>query len=128
MDALRCAHRAVAPGGAVIEMHPTPTPAHAEGGGTDLGEIESSKAIRIMRDTEQLTREAVAAGLFTVERRIEFTYLERFDSADELIGEVSEWDGYYAPLALRRTLRSSPPPCDARLEVTATRLHPQPTR
>jgi hypothetical protein len=112
----------------VVEMHPAPTPAHADGGGVELGEIESSNAIRLMRDTEQLTQEAVAEGLFTIDRTIEFTYLERFDSAGELIGEVSEWNGYYAPLELRRTLRNAQPPCDARLAVVANRLRPEPIR
>jgi len=124
VDALRGAHCAVVPDGIVIEMHPSPIPAQVQAGGGMVGQIESNKAIQIMRDTEDLTAEAVADGLFRVDRQIEFDYVERFDSADELIKQILSWDGYYPQLELRRRIRNSSAPYDVRLRVTATLLRP----
>lgn len=51
-------------------------------------------------------------SLFELEAEVEFDWLERYDSAEELIEDASSWEGCRIPKALEARVREAEPPID----------------
>lgn len=115
MHALRQIHRALAPGGILLDMHPVPPATRAEVGGVSLGDFEDEEFFDIVRATE---RPLAETDLFVLEDELEFDYLERYDSAEELLEDVGEWEGCRVPPALAHAIREAAPPVDIWERVT----------
>jgi hypothetical protein len=122
VNALSRIHKALVPGGVLLDLHPTVPFATAEAGGATLGRFDEREFVATVRATEAGMEEAVRIGLFEQERELRFDVLDRFEDADELLETVAEWDGFHIPKALARRIRAAPVPIDIRERVVLRRL------
>ena len=109
MNALRNIHQALVPGGILLDMHPIPPSTRAEVDGRSLGEFDDTEFMNVVRVTEA---PLVDGDLFALEAELEFDWLERFESAEELLEEVGLWEGCRIPETLAANIREAEPPID----------------
>jgi hypothetical protein len=109
VHALRNVHEALVPGGTLLDMHPIPPSTRVERAGVSLGELDDAEFMELVAVTRAKLEEA---ALFTLETELEFDWLERYDSADELLDEVKEWEGCRVPPAVAERIRAAEPPLD----------------
>jgi hypothetical protein len=109
VHALRQIHRALVPGGILLDIHPIPPSARAEVGGVSLGEFDDEEFFEIVRATEKPLAES---DLFELEEEVEFDYLERFDTGAQLLEDVKSWEGCRVPRDLAKRIRQAEPPVD----------------
>jgi hypothetical protein len=112
VNALRNVHEALVPGGILLDMHPIPPATRAEVDGRSLGEFDDSEFMETVARTEAGLDQTVAEGLFVFETELEFDWLERFDSGEELIEDVESWGDVRIPEELAARIRSAEPPVD----------------
>jgi SAM-dependent methyltransferase len=109
VHALRQIHRALAPGGILLDMHPVPPATRAEVGGVSLGDFDDAEFFEIVRATEKPLAES---DLFVLDEEVEFDYLERWDSGEQLLEDVSDWEGCRVPPRVAKAIREAKPPVD----------------
>ena len=112
MHALRRIHEALVPEGILLDMHPIPPSTRAEVGGRSLGQFDDSEFMDTVAQTEAALEQTVTEGLFVLETELEFDWLERFDSGEELIEDVETWGDVRIPEDLAARIRSAEPPVD----------------
>jgi hypothetical protein len=112
VNALRNVHEALVPKGILLDMHPIPPSTRAEVDGRSLGEFDDSEFMETVARTEAGLDQTVAEGLFVFETELEFDWLERFDSGDELIEDVESWGDVRIPEQVAARIRSTEPPVD----------------
>ena len=112
MHALRRIHEALVPEGILLDMHPIPPSTRAEVGGRSLGEFDDSEFMDTVAQTEAALEQTVTEGLFVLETELEFDWLERFDSGEELIEDIESWGDVRIPEDLAARIRSAEPPVD----------------
>lgn len=106
MHVLRNVHEALAPGGALLDVHPLAYDAAVRVDGRGLGYVDESPFERVVAAMEECVAAVVAAGLLEEERRLEREVVERFDDGAELLDVASEWENLRVPTRLRRRLAS----------------------
>jgi hypothetical protein len=109
VNALRKIHEALVPGGVLLDMHPIPPSTRAQAKGRDLGEFDDAEFLETVRVTEA---PLASSDLFELEAELEFDWLERFDSVEELLEDVESWEGCRTPEALADRIRQAEPPVD----------------
>jgi hypothetical protein len=109
VHALRKIHEALVPEGILLDMHPIPPSTRAEVGGRGLGEFDDAEFMDIVRATEAPLNKG---DLFVLEAELEFDWLERFDSSEELLEDVGLWEGCRIPETLAAAIREAEPPID----------------
>ncbi len=109
MHALRTIQRALVRGGILLDMHPIPPSTRAQVRGEILGEFDDAEFLGIVRTTEGLLADC---GLFALDAELEFDWLERFDSAEDLLEDVALWEGCRTPRGLAARIREAAPPID----------------
>ena len=109
MHALRQIHRALVPGGLLVDMHPVPPSTRVEVRGESLGELDDAEFMALVVETEAPLWET---DLFSLEEELEFDWLERFDSAEELIETVSSWEWSRVPAEVAERVREVDGPVD----------------
>jgi hypothetical protein len=119
VNALRKVHKALVPGGVLLDMHPVPPSARAEVDGRSLGEFEDAEFFGIVTATENLL---ATSGLFEPEAELHFDWLERYDSGDELLEDVKSWESCRVPRALAARIRKAEPPVDVWERVVLRRF------
>jgi hypothetical protein len=122
VDALRNVHRAIVPGGILLDLHPIPPSEQVEAGGAVLGRLDERQFFATARATEEALEEAVGDGLFEPEAELEADVLERFDTAEEMLEIVGEREGVRIPAVIRRRVLASPGPIDLRERVVLRRF------
>jgi len=90
VDALRRARRCLAPGGSVIDLHPSASPPSVEVGLADVGGVESGAAQQRHAAADAALATVVADGLLCVQRAITFDFYTYGDSIEELRDYVAE--------------------------------------
>ena len=121
MDALRRVHRALATGGALVDLHPTCLNAHAECGGVELGAFDESEALEDVRVTDAGLFTVVDEGLFALELERTFEWVEAFDTARELFETAATWAGFRIPPDLGRAIRAASPPYEVHQDLILRR-------
>jgi hypothetical protein len=119
VHALRTIHRALVPGGILLDMHPIPPSTRAQVRDEILGEFDDAEFLEIVRTTEGLL---AGSGLFALDAELEFDWLERFDSAEELLEDVALWEGCRTPRALAARIGEATPPIDVWERVVLRRF------
>ena len=112
MHALRRIHKALVPGGILLDMHPVPPSARAEVGGTSLGSFDDAEFFGIVAGTEGELDQTVREGLFTPETEIQFDWLERYERGEDLLEDVKTWEGCRVPRGVAARIRAADPPVD----------------
>jgi hypothetical protein len=123
VHALRKIHEALVPEGLLLDMHPIPPSTRAEVDGRSLGEFDDSEFMDTVAQTEAALNETVTEGLFAFEVEVEFDWLERFDSGEELIEDVESWGDVRIPKDLAERIRGAEPPIDLWERVVLRRFH-----
>jgi hypothetical protein len=109
VHALRQIHRALVPGGLLVDMHPIPPSTRIEVRGESLGELDDTEFMGLVEATEAPLAET---ELFSFEEELEFDWLERFDTAEELIETVSSWEWSEIPAKVVERVREVEGPVD----------------
>ena len=110
MNALRKIHRALVPGGILLDMHPVPPSTRAEARGESLGEFDDAEFQDLVKTAETRILET---ALFEHDAETEFDWLERYDDPTELLADVKEgWDGCRIPADVEARIRETKPPVD----------------
>jgi len=92
VHALRRTHRLLAPGGCLIDLHPTPADASVEVGGLSVGSLDAVVAQRRHAAAEAALAVIVAEGLFAISGVREFVFHTYGDSVEELRDHIhSSW-------------------------------------
>jgi hypothetical protein len=130
VDALRRAHAMVKPGGCVVDLHPTAEIASVEVGAHATGVVDGGDAPLRHGAAAAALATVLDAGLFTVDRAVEFTFYTYGDTIEELRDYIVEnWrNGRIEDTVVRRTrdaLRDAPGTRPrVREQVRLTKLHP----
>jgi hypothetical protein len=93
VNALRKIHRALVPGGRLVDAQPVGGRVPVESTGTVLGTLDMREWRRTVNSVAELIDETVAGGLFSAETERGYDVLETFDDGKELVETVSEWAG-----------------------------------
>jgi hypothetical protein len=130
VDALRRAHEMVRPSGCVVDLHPTAVVASVEVGAHSTGRVDGGDAPLRHAAAGAALATVLDAGLFAVDRAVEFTFYTYGDTIEELREYIEEnWrSGRIDDAVVRRTrdaLRDAPGArprvCE---QVQLTRLRP----
>jgi hypothetical protein len=120
VHALRNVHEALVPGGTLLDMHPIPPSTRVERDGISLGEFDDAEFMELVAVTEAGLEET---GLYTLEAELEFDWLERYESGEELLEDVKEWEGCRVPRDVAERIRAAEPPLDIWERVVLRRFH-----
>jgi hypothetical protein len=90
-------------------MHPVPPSTRIEVRGESLGELDDAEFMALVAATEAPLSETDA---FVLEDELEFDWLERFDSGEELIEAVSSWEWSRIPAKVVKRVREVEGPVD----------------
>jgi hypothetical protein len=140
VDALHRAHSVLAAGGCVIDIHPTPEPAHLEVlTGTQfvrladrLDDGTESGPMRRHMAADAAVASCVSSGLFTREAATDYTFRTHADSVEELLEYLrAKWKQlHFAALDMARAsdrlTRDEGNAVVVTERVTASRLAPRP--
>ena len=130
VDALRRAHEIVTPSGLVVDLHPTAAVASVEVGAHSTGRVDGGDAPLRHAAAGAALATVLDAGLFAVDRAVEFTFYTYGDTIEELRDYIEEnWrNGRIEETVVRRTrdaLRDAPGTRPrVREQVQLTKLHP----
>lgn len=120
MHALRHVHRLVAPGGALVDIHPV-IEEEVTAAGVPVGVIREPEWItRDLPNSEAALRQAIAEGLYELEVETEYDVLQHFDEPAELID--AKRDLLETQHALVEAIRTAPAPLVTRMRVVFRRL------
>lgn len=113
MNVLRDTHRALSPGGFLLDFHPIAPPwprvvAHGE----EIGELREEQFLDDLRATEAGMRETVRLGLFEGVASRTHEIAEHYDDPSELLAAWSNDDEAWMSADLERRLRSTTGPVD----------------
>jgi hypothetical protein len=88
VHALHRAHDLLAPGGCLIDLHPTPDTAIVEVGGVPIGPLDAEQADRRHAAAETALAAVLARGLFLVDGEREIAFRTYGHSIEELRDHV----------------------------------------
>ena len=88
VHALRRAHGLLAPGGRLIDLHPSVETARVEADGVSIGTLDAGQADLRHAAADAALARALDAGLFAVESEREFWFWTYGDSIEELRDHV----------------------------------------
>jgi len=110
VNALRKIHRALVPGGLLVDAQPVGGRVPVDSTGTVLGTLDMREWRRTVNSVAELIDETVAGGLFSAETERGYDVLETFDDGKELVETVSEWAGTKISRALAARVEGATPP------------------
>lgn len=119
MHALRKIHRALVPGGVLLDIHPVPPAEEVEAEGRALGRLDARGFFADVAEAERLLAES---GLFRLDDEIETDVVERFDGVEEAIESVAERRRMRMRPELVERVRLARPPIDLRERVVFRRF------
>ncbi|MBA2568742.1 MAG: hypothetical protein H0V11_05285 [Actinobacteria bacterium] len=119
MHALRAIHRVLIPGGILLDIHPIPPSARAEVRGESLGEFDDAEFFEIVRAAEALLEKG---DLFSRGTDVEFDWLERYESGEDLLDDVKTWEGCRVPRNVAARVRRVCGPVDVWERVVLRRF------
>ena len=117
MNALRKIHRALVPGGLLVDAQPVGGRVPVESTGTVLGTLDMREWRRTVNSVAELIDETVAGGLFSAKTERGYDVLDTFDDGKELVETVSEWAGTKISRALAARVEGATPPLAIRESV-----------
>jgi hypothetical protein len=104
----------------MVDLHPL-TEGTVEAGGRPIGVIEEPDFVGVdLPNAEARLKEAIGAGLYTLEEEIEFEVLQYFEEPEELLERKQEH--LEAQPELTRRIRAATPPLVIREHVVLRRL------
>ena len=105
VDALRRAHRTVAPDGIVVDLHPNASPPVVEIGNRPTGHVDVDDGAHRHAAADAAIATVLREGLFAIERVAQFAFHTYADTIDELRDYIEEnWrDARFDGITVSRT-------------------------
>ncbi len=107
MHVLRQIHRALGPGGLLLDVHPLGDDFPVLADGRGIGFVDTRKFRGILEEMNNCVRQVVAEGLFQELRTLRRHVVERYDTASEALEESDSWDNLRLPAPVRRRLQQT---------------------
>ena len=93
MNALRKIHRALLPGGLVIDTQPVSAHPPVESGSGIVGTLDMSDWARTIATIDRLVVQAIDQGLFDLERESRYVVTDEYDDGAEFVAVTRDWAG-----------------------------------
>ena len=93
MNALRKIHRALVPGGLVIDTQPVSAHPPVESGSGMLGTLDMSDWARTVAAIDVLVQQTIDRGLFDLERESRYVVTDEYDDGAEFVAITRDWAG-----------------------------------
>jgi hypothetical protein len=93
VNALRKIHRALVPGGLVIDTQPVSAYPPIESGSGKLGTLDMSEWARTIAAIDGLVQETIDRGLFDLERESRYVVTDEYDDGDQFVAVTRDWAG-----------------------------------
>ena len=107
MHVLRNVQQAIAPGGAVLDVHPLGIDMAVRAGERGLGFIDTRKFAEVVAAMNDGVARVEREGLLEYVRERRRHVVERFDDPAEALEEADNWTNLRLPAAVRRRLRET---------------------
>ena len=107
MHVLRQVHRALAPTGLVLNIHPLGDDFPVLAGERGIGFVDTRKFRLILEAMDEGVEQTLAEGLFREIRALRRHVVERYDDAAEALEEADSWESLRLPSPVRRRLRKN---------------------
>jgi hypothetical protein len=104
---LRQVHRALAPGGLVLDVHPLGNDFPVLAGERGIGFVDTRKFRGILQAMNECVAQTVAEGLFEELQQLRRHVVERYDNAAEALEEAESWENLRLPPGVRRRLEET---------------------
>jgi hypothetical protein len=132
VHALRNIHKALVPGGRLIDTQPVSPQPPIDADGEFVGTLDMSEWARTIDQIDRLTEQTLRAGLFTIVAERRFTVTDQFDTGAEFVAEARQWAGTHIDPTLARRITNDQRGVhlqqEVRLRVLETRRHGRPSR
>jgi hypothetical protein len=93
VNALRKIHRALVPGGLVIDTQPVSGHPPVESGSGMLGTLDMSEWSRTIAAIDGLVQQTIDRGLFDLERETRYVVTDEYDGGAEFVAVTRDWAG-----------------------------------
>ena len=93
MNALRKIHRALVPGGLVIDTQPLSAHPPIESGSEILGTLDMSEWARTIATIDGLVQQTIGQGLFDLQRESRYVVTDEYDDGAEFVAVTRDWAG-----------------------------------
>jgi hypothetical protein len=93
VNALHKIHRALVPGGLIIDTQPVSAGPPIESGSGMLGTLDMSEWARTITAIDGLTQQTIDQGLFTLERESRYVVTDEYDNGAEFVAVTRDWAG-----------------------------------
>ena len=107
MHVLRNVHQSVRPAGRMLDIHPLGIDMPVLAGGCGLGFVDASEFAAVVDGVDAAADAVVAEGLFEELESRERHIVERFDTPDEAVEELSKWEDLHPPAELIERVRTA---------------------
>jgi hypothetical protein len=104
---LRQVHRALAPRGLLVDVHPLGDDFPVLAGERGIGFVDTRKFRGILEAMDECVRQVVSEGLFKELRTLRRHVVERYDTVLEVLEEADSWDNLRLPAPVRRRLQKT---------------------
>jgi hypothetical protein len=93
VDALRKIHRALVPGGFVIDTQPVSAHPPVESAGGIVSTLDMSEWARTIATIDGRVQQAIDQGLFDLERERRYVVTDEYDDGAEFVAVTRDWAG-----------------------------------
>jgi hypothetical protein len=93
VNALRKIHRALVPGGLVIDTQPVSAHPPVESGSDMLGTLDMSAWARTIAAIDGLVQQTIDEGLFALERESRYVVTDAYDDGAQFVAVTRDWAG-----------------------------------
>jgi hypothetical protein len=117
VHALRNIHAALVPDAILVDTQPVSAHPPVSTDGVELGALDMRDWLETIIAVDELIAETLAAGLYELKHKQQFTVSDTFDDGPECVETVSGWRGTHVPAALAARIRAAQPPITVAQEV-----------
>jgi hypothetical protein len=93
VNALRTIHRALVPGGLLVDTQPVSALPPIETAAGELGRLDMREWAQVIEAVDRRVEEAIRDGLFALEEQRRYVIGDDYDDGADLAAEVREWVG-----------------------------------
>ena len=117
VDALQRIHKALVPGGLLVDTQPIGSRAPVRVDGELAGELEEDEWLETVVAVDSRVEEAIDARLFELRHEERYAVLHGFDSGSEALEEAQTWAGTSIPKDVVERLEATRRSVEIELEV-----------
>jgi hypothetical protein len=117
VDALSRIHRALVPGGALVDTQPVGSPAPVRAKSEPVGELESGDWLETVAAVDAGVEAAIDAQLFELRHEERYAIVHSFDSGSEALEEAATWAGHRIPKDVVERLDATRGSVEIELEI-----------